>query len=507
VVAADRWSRLIAKYGIARDNVGLVILDADGDVITSINGDKAFLPASNQKVLTAFAALERLGPDFQYETVLSSDLLPTNGVLESDLVVSGNGDPNISGRFANGNPTEIFREWAAALRKAGLLHVRGDLLVDDFRFDHEFYNPAWNTDHQYQYWYSAQVGALNLNDNCLDLRFLPGTIGKRARMRVAPDTSYVNMRNKTTTDRHVKPVRVDLRRALGTNDFEIRGKISKRLKDWSYASHVTIHDPGLFFGTVLKEILISEGIAIDGNVMRDRDRLPTAPGRTVFHRHLSPLKRDLPVILTRSQNLHAEVLLKAVGASLGTMGSVESGARVVEAVLDQHSIPRAGLRIADGSGYSRENRLSPKTLAFLLQRASQAEYFGLFRQSLAVAATSGTLKRRFRSTDLKGKLFAKTGYIKGVSTLSGYIQVPRPAQSAAGQGRPQPASAGQEAGVGARVADVRGAATGNAGAKADSGTSDRFWTFVILINGFPAGGLAATHRFQEAVATEIFRRH
>ena len=484
------------KHGIKRQTVGMMILDAQGKVIASINADEAFLPASNQKLLTAFAGLELLGPDFEYETVLWSDRLPTDGVLESDLVVSGNGDPNISGRFYGGDPTAVFREWAAVMRQAGLLRVKGDLLVDDFRFDHEFFNPTWKNDHQYQYWYAAQVGALNLNDNCLDIRFLPGGDGQPAQLKVAPETSYVRLTNKTVSDWHKRPVRVDLRRPLGTNNIEVRGKISRRLKKWSYASHVTIHDPGLYFGTVLREILVSEGIAVDGTVLRDRDRLPAGPGRTVYHRHRSPLSRDLPVILTRSQNMHSEALLKALGASQGAVGSVQSGARVLERVLMENGVPREGLKIFDGSGYSRENRVCPRTLARLLHQASRAPYFDLFRDSLAIAATSGTLKRRFGSTGLKGKLFAKTGYIQRGSTLSGYIAK----SGAQGGGQARPAASTGDKKARARVAEAAGRA------ESGNGKSNDYWTFVILINGFPKGGLAATHRFQEDVAVEIFRR-
>lgn len=483
------------KRGLLRKDVGMVILTPSGRVFASVNASKPFRPASNQKILTVFGALESLGADYEYETTLWADRMPVDGELTGDLCVTGSGDPNISGRFdvpghGKRDPTAIFRQWASALKSKGVQRVRGDLLVDDFSFDHEFFNPTWKTD-QFQYWYSAQVGALNLNDNCLDVRFQPGSLGGPGRLKIAPNTAYVRIDNKTKTDWNKKSVLIDLRRVEDSNQIVVRGGVSLRLKRWSTAFYVTIDDPGLFFGTVLKEVFQEEGIVVDGRVLRDRARLSVPSTRVELVRHLSPLERDLPVILSNSQNMHAEALLKALGAASGEVGSVASGAREIFERLYENGVPDEGLAVADGSGYSRGNFVSPNTLAQLLHRIVEKDYFEVFRRSLAVAGQSGTLRKRFRGSKLSGELFAKTGTISGVSSLSGYIRVPRRGD-AQGKGSRPVKVAGAEESSKPRRALLQGA---------DELLSDRYWTFVILVNSQRGNPRA----FQADVAREILR--
>ena len=190
-----------------------------------------------------------------------------------------------------------------------------------------------------------------------------------------------------------------------------------RFKDGTQAYLVTVNDPGLYFGTVLREVLIAEGIEVRGEVIRDRSRVLEAAAAIVLHEHRSTLARDLPVILRDSQNLHAEVLLKAIGAASAGLGSVSNGREVVEKVLSRSGISTKGLVIADGSGLSRENRVSPRTLCALLHWVRGREYDSLFRTSLAVAGESGTLRKRYLKSRVRGRVYAKPGYISGVSAL------------------------------------------------------------------------------------------
>lgn len=463
------WSDLLRKHGFRKSQVGLVVLDPAGKIRASVNADEPFVPASNQKLLVVCAALMELGVDFSYTTLLWSDRTPSGGVLAGDLMVTGDGDPNISGRFADGDPTALLREWSRGLRRKGIRRVTGDLLVDDFHFDQERFLPTWKKD-QWSRWYSAQIGALNLNDNCVDVTVIPTAVGGLARYRISPYTAYVTVKNRCRTTRS-GGLLIRLDRVRGTNEIVLSGRIPRgrqSVASAAWSGPVTIHDPGLFLGTVLKETLEEEGVVVEGKVLRDRSRLPELSRREVFHRHTSPLARDLPVILQRSQNLHSEVLLKALGAARGGGGSVEGGAQVIRGLLERLEIPAPGLEIADGSGFSPENRVAPLTLAHLLRHVSGEEFFPLFLGSLAVAGESGTLRRRLRRAPVLGRVYAKTGSIAGVSTLSGYVcrGGERDGEDAAGVEEP--------------------------------------WIFSLLVNGFPGGrGASAAHALQEDVARRI----
>jgi D-alanyl-D-alanine carboxypeptidase/D-alanyl-D-alanine-endopeptidase (penicillin-binding protein 4) len=472
--AGSRWEALIKKHGFRADQVGFLALDAEGNTRAAIYPDAAFVPASNQKVLVAAAALAQLGLDHRFQTLLWSDRPPSGAELPGDLTVSGSGDPNISGRFTGNDPTAIFRDWAREFRAKGIRRIRGDLLIDDFAFDDERFLASWKSN-QKNLWYSAQIGALSLNDNCIDVTVKPTRIGKEAAARISPATAYVSLENRAKTVEVGDPA-LSLNRLPGGNRIVLRGRMpSTAAAGWT--GSVTIDDPGLFFGTVLKEVFAAEGVAIDGRVVRDRARLAPEEKRIPLHRHLSPLALDLPVILSNSQNLHAELLLKALGARRGETGSVASGARSITEFLLRERIPSGALVVADGSGFSPENRIAAATLARVLQWVSRQECFSAFLKSLAVGGRSGTLHRRFRAAPLRGRVIAKTGYINNVSTLSGFLS--------------------------ANEIEPRSDADPRSGPAIDPRTC---WVFSILINGFPAGGwLGDAHQLQEALLLELHR--
>ncbi|MGH9361970.1 MAG: D-alanyl-D-alanine carboxypeptidase/D-alanyl-D-alanine endopeptidase, partial [Thermoanaerobaculia bacterium] len=393
-----------------------------------------------------------------YQTVLAAREGPRGGKL-GDLVVKGDGDPNISARFHNGDPTAVFRRWAAELKAAGVREVGGDLVVDDSRFDDVRFLPGWKGS-QAGSWFSAEVGALNLNDNCIEVTVRPTRPGEAARVELSPPTAYVVVENRCRTSGEEKAEPVFHRRP-GTNTVAVREGISLGRKE--FTSSVTVHDPGLYFGTVLAEVLRREGLAVQGKVVRGKleERAGAAPA--VLVRRRSPLLDDLAVINKRSQNLHAEVLLKALGAQAESEGSVAGGARAIARFLGRAGIPAAGLQVEDGSGLSAGNRVSAATLAGVLGSIQRQGYFKQYLESLPVSGQDGTLKRRFRGRPSAGHVHAKTGYIARVSALAGYVE--------------------------------RGG---------------RHWVFAVLVNGLRQGGsrsrdIASARALQEEIADEVYR--
>jgi D-alanyl-D-alanine carboxypeptidase/D-alanyl-D-alanine-endopeptidase (penicillin-binding protein 4) len=409
--------RLVKQHGAEGWQVGVVILDDQGKQRVSLSGERPLSPASNQKILVVGVALGLLGPDFRYQTVLAARSAPAGGTVPG-LVVQGDGDPNISARFHSGDPIAVFRSWAAELKKAGLQRVAGDLVVDDSRFDAVRFAPGWK-ENQAGSSYSAEVGALNLNDNCVEVSVKPTRPGQPAKVELIPPTSYISIDNQCQTVAEAK-ARPILHRKPGTNTIIVRDGISQKAKD--FTSSVTVQDPGLYFGTVLAEVLKAEGIAIDGKVARSTLARSAGDSPVVLLRHSSPLADDLTVINKKSQNLHAEVLLKALGAKAEGEGSAAAGGRAIAAFLKQKGLPAEGLQVEDGSGLSSGNRVSPATLAAVLSWIRKQPFWNRYLESLPVAGKDGTLKKRFKGRNSASHIFAKTGYIGGVSALSGYVE-------------------------------------------------------------------------------------
>ncbi len=409
---------LVRRHSQAGWELGVIVLDEDGKTLAAENADQPRAPASNQKVLVVGAALGLVGPQLAYETTLSAKEPPRGGAVQ-DLVVKGDGEPNISKRFHDGDPTAVFKGWAGELKKKGVQKVTGDLVVDDTCFDEVRFLPGWKENQQGS-WFSAEVGALNLNDNCIDVSVSPTRPGQLAKVELLPRTAYVSIDNrcKTVDGARGKPI---FNRKNGTNTVEVKGEISVRQKPLD-SPDVTIEDPGLYFGTVLVEVLRAEGIAVEGKVVRGKLLDRAGPTPAVLVQHRSTLDDDLKVINKHSQNLHAEVLFKALGARKGGEGSVAGGARAVGAFLSSKGLPAAGLHMEDGSGLSSGNRVSPATLAGVLAWIEKQPFFAKYKESLPIAGVDGTLKRRFKGKKSSGRVFAKTGYLRGASALSGYVE-------------------------------------------------------------------------------------
>jgi len=415
---------LIRKHGFETGEVAVAILGDSGESLALIQAREPFKPASNQKLLTTAAALALLGPDHKYVTTLQAPGAIQNGRIDGDLLVRGTGDPNISSRFYEGGPGALFRAWARELRARGLQEVTGGIVADDTYFDDVRLPPTWD-DRQAETWYSAQVSALSLNDNCLDVVVRPASrAGRPAEVGVVPASALIEIEGAPQTVAGGK-AKVIVHRKPGTNRIQVKGQIGLGAPAWM--GNITMDDPALVFASALANAMKAEGITIKGSARKLERRssragvVPAVQAPAILVEHTSTLLQDLQVILKRSQNLHAEILLKAMGARAGGEGSLAGGERAIREYLKAKRIPADGLVVADGSGLSHANRVSAETLVRVLHSVRGESHFESFLQALPIAGEDGTLDDRFRGRAARGRIHAKTGYIRGVSCLSGYV--------------------------------------------------------------------------------------
>ena len=411
----------LAKAEGKRGKAGCVVMDLDtGKTLFSHNADLALTPASNMKLLTTIAALDQLGGDFEWITRVMADGNLRDGALHGDLSIMGGGDPNLSGRFHDGDPLAIFKQWAASIKAAGITRITGDLKYDSTLFGGDSYSEGWPKDDQYIKWYCAEVSALAFNDNCVGIRVTPTKPGQAARIEVIPDTSYVTLINETTTAAGRKGAEIGIVRPRGTNTITVKGRVYEQAT-WGYTTDVTVHDPAAYAATVLKETLVREGIKVDGSIKPVTLAAADFERSTLLVEHRSSLLQALSPINTNSQNLHAEMLLRQLGVRYSGKGTFKTGAAAMEAYLKQHGLHGDNVHVVDGSGLARGNDVSCTLITKLLQRAAGSKHFEAFKQSLAIGGETGTLEKRLSGRDVKGKVFAKTGYINNVRALSGYV--------------------------------------------------------------------------------------
>lgn len=435
--------RLEAHVGAARFRhalwgVQIVSLDS-GRVVFSHNADKLMIPASNTKLYTGALALDRLGPDFRIRTSLYTAARPSaRGTLAGDLLVYGRGDPSLAARYHGGDLDRALEPLVGAVRAAGVRRIRGDLVTDDSFFPDPPLGSGWSWD-DLQFYYGAEVSALTVNDNAVDVVVEPAPVpGRLATVSLQPPTSFLVLSNLCMTGPPGSRPAVDLVRPLSRNVLIVTGQLP--VGATGHTDSVTVHQPGLWFGHLLRDSLRRHGIRVDGRVRAAGEEAGQrrASGRSGPLRELGavaspPLSELLGRMLKPSQNLHAQLLLLQVGAAersrppegVGPGSALPAaepaGLEAMDAFLRRLGAEPDTVLLEEGSGLSRRNLVTPEATVRLLQYMDRHPHAAVFRTALPVAGVDGTLRMRMRETPAEGNAQAKTGTLRYVVALSGYV--------------------------------------------------------------------------------------
>ncbi len=400
--------------------VGVHVIDLlNGREVFSHAADELRIVASNTKLVTTAAALDRLGPGYFFETEMAVRGWLLGEWLEGDLGIVGGGDPNISGRSFDGDPLAVFRGWAARLKELGIRRISGDLYLANGRFEPLRVHPDWPRD-QLGRWYEAPVDALSFSDNCQLVRVLPAARpGLPARVEVVPGPPQFEIRNRASTTSSARRHRVSIHRAAGSRVVDVAGRVyrgAEPVEAW-----VTVPDPVAYFGSALRRALADEGVEVGGE-LRHVSGLPEDGWRRLAV-HRTDLLTAVEVTNKNSQNFFAESLLKVLGLELCGDGSWGAGLEVLREFLASIGIPPGSYSLADGSGMSRNNRFTPRQLTHLLRHMFGHPLGREFALSMpASGGPEGRWKTRLSEPRYRDNVLAKTGSLSGVSTLSGYAK-------------------------------------------------------------------------------------
>lgn len=423
----DAITSLIRDDESRLGTVGIYVVDAEtGRVLVDRNGDKAMIPASNNKLRTTAAALHLLGPDFRFTTDLMTTAVPAGGRLPGALIVRGGGDPTISGRFQadKSDITHTLREFAGALKAKGIREVDGGILLDASYFDREYFHSGWYKDERGE-WYEAEIWGLTFNDNCVDLKWssMGQNPGDLATFTMNPQTDYVRLDNRVRVVAKGRPAERYYVRDDRSNDIILSGTITVDIEKVDSAS---IWNGPEFFGSVFRDVLTSEGITVRGTVrlLEPGEEKAALTGARLIATHKSPPLTEIVNVINRaSQNLYADSLLKAMGREKAGEGSYAAGIRTVDDFFAKTGIYMEGNKLVDGSGLAAGNRVSPRQLVETIRHADKGEHHAAWRDSLPIGGTRGSLRTRFQQTTesktLAPDIMGKTGLIGGVRSLSG----------------------------------------------------------------------------------------
>jgi D-alanyl-D-alanine carboxypeptidase/D-alanyl-D-alanine-endopeptidase (penicillin-binding protein 4) len=391
----------------------------NGRVLYARNAGKNLKPASTMKVVTTAAILDALGPDARLRTTVETAArTDAFGRVLGDVYLVGRGDANLSGRFSDGRITAAFEALADALRGAGVRRIEGRLVGHEGLFSGDRRGDDWSWE-DLVWWYGAEVSALSFNDNCADLTVLPGErAGDPVRVERAPVSAYYSVASTAVTSAAGTAPALVLTRAPGSNLLRISGTYPLAAEPWTGSA--ALEDPARYAATVFSEVLAGRDITVAGPVETAQQPLPA--GLRVLAAHDGPpLAEALKAVNKPSQNLHAETMLRLLGARRRGVGSAEAGHEAVVEFLKRQGVDAKDWSLQDGSGLSRSDLLTPHEMAALLVAMDRHPHAAAFRATLPIAGQDGTLKNRMRGTAAEGRLIAKTGTLRHVNALAGYV--------------------------------------------------------------------------------------
>ena len=406
--------KILDNSCLKKNNFGIKIYSLDrGEAIIELRAKKLFIPASNLKILTTAVALETLGPNYRFPTSLFTDGTLKDEVLNGNLYIKGHGDP----KFVTEQMWLLVNE----LRNLPLRRITGNIIGDDSFFDNKKRVKTWIKNPGAQA-YEAPLGALSFNFNTVQAYVSPGIkAGNKPKIVIEPDTEYITLDNQATTLKPGKRNRLIVNRVKhkGFDEITVSGGITVSQARAQYFLNIT--DPTQYTLSVLKQYLNHAGIKFTGKI--EQRRVPEGAMKLLTH-DSEPLTLALQGLNKFSNNFVAEQILKTIGAEkYGQPGTTQKGLKAFKEYLITLGYQQNQYKVLDGSGLSRQNRLSPQIIIDVLRHVkNDLGVYPEFVSALGVMGVDGNVKNRMRGVKSSERARVKTGTLNFVSALSGYFQ-------------------------------------------------------------------------------------
>jgi D-alanyl-D-alanine carboxypeptidase/D-alanyl-D-alanine-endopeptidase (penicillin-binding protein 4) len=404
---------VLTRENVPESSVSIVVSDvATGNALLQLNGGMPRSPASTMKLLPTWAALDLLGPAYAWKTRAYADAPVVRGVLKGNLYLQGGGDPLLT----------IERWWRFVndLRQTGLRVIEGDIVIDQSRFiapnerPEDFDGKFWRT-------YNVLPDAMLVNWQSSDFTIRPADDGRGIDITIQPypEGLVVENRVKLATGRcvgrsnqvsyQIEPARPD--RVVATGRLAAScGAQTQRL---------AIMEPAQYAWGTFVTLWRQLGGQFRGGMLR----APTPPSARLLLTHESePLSEIVRVTNKYSSNMMARSLVLAIAAEMnGTPATTAAGEETIVGWLKTRGLEFPELVIGNGSGLSREARISALSMAKLLIGARESRYAPEFLTSLSLGGLDGTLEKRFQNVDDPSRVRMKTGTLRDVSCIAGYV--------------------------------------------------------------------------------------
>tara|TARA_R110002126_G_scaffold19675_4_gene73863 strand:- start:14534 stop:15961 length:1428 start_codon:yes stop_codon:yes gene_type:complete len=397
----------------------LTVLDEDGKKMESYNSDKLIIPASNQKLYTLAAVLGRLGSDFRYTTNIYGKGELVDSTWQGDLIIKGSGDPSISGILYDDDREYVFKELLKQLNMFGIKDINGSLYSDINYFDEEIYPVGWDW-HDLSFYYGVEIAPLSFNNNAFDLIVnAEGEVGDKPEITVYPELDMFEVLNEQVIISFGKEYDEFYRRRLGSNEIVLASKLPQ---NYIETESLSINNAGLFFLSSFELFLKKNGIENITSSSLDVECSSVGFSIVLASHTSKPLSELVNWANKESDNFYTEMLLKTLAAEKqGIPGTFENGIKEVRGFLAEQGVDTNLVKMNDGSGLAMGNYTTTGNISRLLYSMKSHQESEVFYNSLPIAGIDGSIAHRFKGTELYNNLRAKTGYVSGVRTLSGYM--------------------------------------------------------------------------------------
>ena len=404
---------ILGNSCLRKQNFGVKIHSLERNkTLYSVNSHRLFAPASNVKLLTTAMALKRLRPEYRFKTGLYATTPVGGETLRGDIFIKGFGDPNLV--------SEQMWLLVKELKNIPLRKVHGDIIADASFFDNNLRVKTWKKGGVEAY--NAPLGALSFNFNTVTVHINPGEKpGDRPVVVVDPNIEFIRVDNRARTVSKSKRSRLIVNRIDrgGHNEITISGVVSVNHARETYYLNIT--RPAYYAASVFKEYLRQEGVEVTGKVRVGF--VPEGAYEVLSHSSM-PLSLILRGLNKFSNNFVAEQILKTIGADIyGSPGTTLNGLRAMDEYMQSLKYKPEGFSILDGSGLSRQNRLSPDQIVSVFQDMyADLGVYPEFISALGVMGRDGNVLKRMNGHNSAERARVKTGTLNSVSALSGYFQ-------------------------------------------------------------------------------------
>jgi D-alanyl-D-alanine carboxypeptidase/D-alanyl-D-alanine-endopeptidase (penicillin-binding protein 4) len=433
----------LARPELRRGQVGIKIVSLQtGKVIFEENAEKYLMPASNMKSYTVATALERLSPNYRVPTSVYAGAMPdANGVIKGDLTIYGRGDISLAFAFTrpnadansvltNADYLRILEPLADKIVQAGVKRIEGNLVGDESYFNSEALPASWEWD-DLQWYYGAEISALSILDNAVDLSVRPSSLNAPCAVQILPTNTLFTVVNRCVTNASGNRRELQITKKLDRNILEISGTMP--VGDRGFRGSVTVSRPAQLFIEMLRQVLQQKGVTVTGQnrLLNAKEKAPLAAASSTPWVEIAKLESPpLSLIAARtmkpSQNMYTEAILRILGEQVGDKTNPNStsearGIGVVKNFLTQIGVAPDAVIQWDGSGLSRHNLITPASNIQLYSYMARSPNAQAWRDSLTIGGVDGTLRNRFVGTAAANNVRGKTGTIDQVSALTGYV--------------------------------------------------------------------------------------